>query len=341
MSSLKKYTLLDIARELNVSASTVSRALQDNPRISENMRRNVKDLAEKMEYQPDFRAMSLRKGSGRTLGVLLPQVDRHFFASVLRGVDEVSSEAGYNVLICQSYESVTKEAKLARSLLTGRIDGLLASISIETRNGEHFELLRRKNLPLVFFDRVLESLQVSKVVLDDHKGAMMAVEHLIETGRKKIVHFAGPGHIQIYANRTQGYLDALKKHDLPAEERLIFRGVITRQAGCEAFRVLREWPEMPDAVFSSGDYSALGAMICAKEAGLRVPHDLAFVGFANEPFGSIISPTLTSVDQHALEMGRLAATLLIQEIENKGKSFIPRKIVLDPLLIIRESTRSI
>jgi LacI family transcriptional regulator len=339
MPPSKKYTLHDIARELNVSASTVSRALQNNPRISEGMRRNVKELADKMEYQPDFRAMSLRKGSGKTIGVLLPQVDRHFFATVLRGVDEVSSEAGYNVLICQSYESVAKEAALARSLMTGKIDGLLASISIETRNGEHFEQFRRKNLPLVFFDRALESMQVSQVILDDRKGAMMAVEHLIENGRKKIAHFAGPGHIQIYANRTQGYLDALKKHDFTVDERLILKGVITRQAGCEAFRILNDRVDKPDAIFSSGDYSALGAMICAKEAGLRVPQDLAFVGFANEPFGSIINPTLSSVDQHALEMGRQAATLLIQEIENKTKSFIPRKIVLDPLLIVRQSTQ--
>lgn len=341
MPPSKKYTLHDIARELNVSASTVSRALQNNPRISERMRRNVKELADKMEYQPDFRAMSLRKGSGKTIGVLLPQVDRHFFATVLRGVDEVSSEAGYNVLICQSYESVAKEVALARSLMTGKIDGLLASISIETRNGDHFEQFRRKNLPLVFFDRALESLQVSQVILDDRKGAMMAVEHLIASGRKKIAHFAGPGHIQIYSNRTQGYLDALKKYDLPVDERLILKGVITRQAGCEAFRILNDRVDKPDAIFSSGDYSALGAMICAKEAGLRVPQDLAFVGFANEPFGSIINPTLSSVDQHALEMGRQAATLLIQEIENKSKSLIPRKIVLDPLLIVRQSTQNL
>jgi len=338
---VKKYTLRDIAKELNISASTASRALHDNPRISALVRRQVKELAKSMDYQPDFRAMSLRRGSGRTIGVLLPQVDRYFFASVLRGIDEISTEEGYNVLICQSYESLQKEEDLARSLLNGRIDGLLASVSIETRVGPHFEQYVSKGLPLVFFDRALDYLKVSKVVLDDYKGAYQAVQHLIDSGCRRIAHFAGPGHIEIYANRAGGYIDALTKNGIQVDPELIFSGVITQEAGCRAMKRLMEMGVKFDAIFSSGDYSALGAMVCAQQNGIDIPRDLSIIGFSNEPFGALIQPTLSSIDQHALEMGRQAATLLISEInlKNKNQTVFPRKIILDPQLVIRNSTR--
>jgi len=305
------------------------------------MRHQVKALAKSMDYQPDFRAMSLRRGSGSTIGVLLPQVDRYFFASVLRGVDEVCTELGYNVLICQSYESLQKEEDLAKSLLNGRIDGLLASVSIETREGPHFEQYLTKGVPLVFFDRSLDHLKVSKVVLDDYKGAYQAVKHLIDTGCSRIAHFAGPGHIEIYANRTRGYIDALTKHNIHVDPLLIFPGVITQEAGCRAMKRLLELGTPFDAIFSSGDYSALGAMMCALQAGIHIPNDVSVVGFANEPFGALINPTLTSIDQHALEMGRQAAALLLNEIDlkNKNKTILPRKIILDPQLVVRNSTR--
>ncbi len=340
MGPKKRYTIHDIAKELKTTASTVSRALNDNPRISVKMRRKVKDLARKVDYQPDFRALSLRTGSGRTIGVLVPQVDRHFFATVLRGIDEVATQANYNVLICQSYESISKETTLLRSLLAGKIDGLIASISIETGDAKNFEPFVRKGVPLVFFDRVLDSLRASKVVIDDYKGGVLAVEHLIAAGCRRIAHFAGPQHIQMYANRTLGFTDTIKKHKLDADPGLIFHGVITRETGCEALQQILKMVPRPDAVFSSGDYSALGAMLCALDAGLKVPYDMAFVGFANEPFGSIITPTLTSIDQHALEMGRQAAILLVEEIENKNssKTFVPRTVMLDPHLIPRSST---
>ena len=338
MGTKKRYTIHDIAKELNTTASTVSRALQDNPRISQKMRKKVKELARKLDYQPDFRALSLRTGSGRTIGVLVPQVDRHFFATVLRGIDEVATQANYNVLICQSYESLAKEQVLTRSLLGGKVDGLIASVSIETKDAKDFEPFVSKGVPLVFFDRVLNSIQASKVVIDDYKGAVLAVEHLISKGCRRIAHFSGPQHIQVYANRTKGYLDTLKKFELQEDLNLIFNGVITRETGCKAMQEILKMSTRPDGLFSSGDYSALGAMLCAIEAGLKVPEDIAFVGFANEPFGSIITPTLTSIDQHALEMGKQAALLLIEEIENKTKTFVPRTVMLDPQLISRCST---
>ncbi len=339
MGSKKRYTIHDLARELNTTPSTVSRALQDNPRISVKMRKTVKDLADKLNYQPDFKALSLRKGSGRTIGVLIPQVDRHFFATVLSGIDEVATAANYNVLICQSMESVEKENALIRSLISGKVDGLIASISIGTKDAASFKMFLEKGIPLVFFDRVIEDLRVSKVLIDDYMGAVLAVEQLINRGSKHIAHFAGPQHINIYQNRTRGYIDTLKNHSLPIDEEIIFYNVITRETGCQAMNKIIEMRNRPDAIFSSGDYSALGAMICARESGLEVPGDIAVTGFANEPFGTLIDPALTSLDQHGLEMGRQAADLLIEEIEHTGPNFVPRTVVLNPELHIRKSSR--
>lgn len=338
MHNKKRYTIQDIARELNTTASTVSRALQGNPRISEKMRNAVRELADRLDYHPDFRALSLKKGSGRTIGVMVPHVDRHFFSTVLRGIDEVATSANYSVLICQSYESHEKEETLIRSLMHGKVDGMIVSIASSTRDAGHYELLVRKGIPLVFFDRVWESMPVARVVIDDYKGACMAVEHLIKEGCVRIAHFAGPQHINVYKNRTKGFRDTLRKHGMPVETALIFNDVITRETGCQAMKKVLSMKNRPDAIFSSGDYSALGAMICAREAGVDVPKEMAFAGFANEPFDAIIEPALTSVDQRGIEMGRQAATLLIEEIENKEAAYVPRTVVLDPELIVRQSS---
>lgn len=337
-SPKQKYTIADIARELGTTTSTVSRALQDNPRISLKMRKAVQELAQKNNYQPDYRAASLRRGSAKTIGVLVPKVDRHFFATVLSGIDDVMAGEGYSVIICQSFESFEKEQQLVQSLMYGKVDGLIASISTETKDVTHFETLVSKGLPLVFFDRVWESLRVSKVLVDDYQGAVMAVEHLIENGCKTIAHFAGPQHINVYRNRTKGYLNTLKKHGLEVDEKLIFHDVITRDTGCKAMQKILNMSSLPDAIFSSGDYSALGAILCAKEAGVSIPEQIAITGFANEPWDSFFEPSLTSVDQHAFDIGRQAASLLLDELKNKKPSFVPKTIVLSPELIVRKSS---
>ena len=339
MNKKKKYTIQDIAKELNTTASTVSRALQDNPRISEKMRKSVKELADRLDYHPDFRALSLKKGSGRTIGVMVPHIDRYFFSTVLRGIDEVATEMKYSVLICQSFESAEKEELLIKSLLSGKVDGMLASVAASTKHASHFELFGKRGIPLVFFDRAWMPMNVSKVVIDDYAGAVASVRHLVEAGCRTIAHLAGPQHINVYKNRTSGYLDTLKEYGLQMDESMIFQNTITRETGCKAMSEILAMDNLPDGIFSSGDYSALGAIICARENGIRVPQDIAITGFANEPFGSIIHPSLTSVDQHGAEMGRQAASLLIEEMESNIEYFIPRTIVLKPKLIIRDSSQ--
>jgi LacI family transcriptional regulator len=338
MASRKKYTISDIARELNTTSSTISRALQDSPRISLKMRKAAQELARLHNYEPDFRASSLRKGNSKIIGILVPKIDRHFFATVLSGIDEVAAPSGYSVLICQSFESFEKEQQLVKNLMHGRVDGIISSISIETTDYSHFEQVISKGLPLVFFDRVCEPLRASKVMIDDYQGACMALEHLIENGCRDIAHFSGPQHINIYRDRTRGYFDTLNKYGLVANDQLIFKEAITRDAGCEAMKQMLRMKELPDAVFSSGDYSALGAILCAKEAGIIIPDEMAFTGFANEPWDSFFDPPLTSVDQHAFEIGKQAATLLLQQIESTDSIFVPRTLVLSPELIIRKSS---
>jgi LacI family transcriptional regulator len=338
MQPKKKYTISDIARELNTTSSTISRALQDNPRISLKMRQAAQALAKQHNYEPDFRASSLRKGNRSTIGVLLPKIDRHYFATVLSGIDEVATPAGYSVIICQSFESWEKEKQLLKNLMHGRVDGIISSISIETHDFSHFEQVLAKGLPLVFFDRVIESLKTNKVMVDDYVGATLAMEHLIQNGCRSIAHFSGPQHVNVYRERTRGYFDVLRKYNIEPDEQLIFHDAITREEGCRAMQQILKLDKRPDAVFSSGDYSALGAILCAREAGVKIPQEMAFTGFANEPWDSFIDPPLTSIDQHAYETGKQAANLLIQQIESRDEVFVPRTVTLNPELIIRKSS---
>jgi len=338
MIKKKKITIQDIARELNTTISTVSRALRDHPRISVETREKIKKYALEHDYQPDFRAASLRQGSARTIGVLVPRIDIHFFARVLRGIDEVASLNNYNVLIIQSLDSLSKEINLVKSLVYGKVDGLIASISIETHDGEHFKPLTNKGVPLVLFDKVLEDVDVTKVIIDDHYGAYIAVQHLINQGCKRIGHFAGPQYLNIYRNRKQGYLDALKDAGLKIDESLIFDDMLVKENGYEVMGKLHAMKNPPDAIFSSNDFAVVGAIMRAKELGVKVPQDIAFTGFANEPMDEIVDPTISSVEQNPVKMGKEAARLLIEQMEDKKNAFYPKTITLKPSLVVRQSS---
>jgi LacI family transcriptional regulator len=333
----QRVTIHDIANELNTTASTVSRALQDHPRISKEMKKAVWELAQKLNYQPNSMASSLRKGRGNTIGVIIPRIDRYFFSSVIRGIEDVAYEAGYNVIICQSYDSADREKAIVETLINGKVDGFLVSMANETKVLDHFKMIQSKGLPLIFFDRVPNQLEVSKVELDDYAGAFKAVEHLIQQGCKQIVHFAGPRHVSIYKNRLEGYKAALKKHGLPYSNSLVMDGIITREKGSEAAVAIQQMKPRPDGIFSAGDYSALGAIMKFKELGVRIPQDIAVVGYANEPYSEILDPALSSVDQHSKEMGLSVARLFLEEIANV-QGATPKKIILSPDLYIRKSS---
>jgi LacI family transcriptional regulator len=337
---MKKHriTIHDIARELNTTASTVSRALQNHPRISKGMKQAVLDLAQKLNYQPNSMASGLRKGKGNTIGVIIPRIDRYFFSSVIRGIEDVAYDAGYNVIISQSYDSKDREKEIVETLINGKVDGLLVSIAYETKTYEHFRMAISKGIPLIFFDRVPDDLDVSKVELDDFTGAFKAVEHLINQGCQRIIHFSGYKHISIYRNRLEGYKSALAKYQIPFDEKLVFEDVITRDKGRESVEKIIAMDPRPDGIFSAGDFSALGALIKFRDFGINIPEEIAIVGFANEPYAEIITPPLSSVDQHSKEMGQSTAKLFLEQVNGSTEQWFPRRIILSPDLIVRESS---
>lgn len=335
----KKSTIHDIARALGVTASTVSRALNNNPRISEEMRRQVREMAARLGYEPNHIASALRRGHTDIIGVVVPTANRSFFSNVVRGVQAVAQTAGYNVIICQSNDSSAEEANIIDALLRLRVDGIIASIARESRQFEHFRKVRQQGIPLVLFDRVNEDIGASTVVIDDQMGAYQATQHLVQQGYRRIGHFAGPQHLNIYKYRLRGYTDALEVAGMAVDGRLICTGNLDVTDGRRYMESLLALSEPPDAIFSASDYAAVGAMQVLKERGISVPQDFGIVGFANELFTSFTDPGLSTVDQHSERMGEFAARLFLEEIESGAEAFLPHKTVLTPTLIVRGSSR--
>ena len=337
--ALKRASISDIAKELDLAVSTVSRALSGHSRISESTRQRVWKLAEQLNYHPNHLAAALRKGRSNTLGVIVPHIDGHFFALVMKGIEAVANKSGFNVMLCQSNEDYVHEQKNIETLINAQVDGILVSLSRTTRDFKHFEKVRKRGIPLVFFDRILDGIDVSAVVLDDYQGGYQSVKHLLDQGCRRIAHFGGPQHLNIYKNRYLGYCQALRDHQLPIEEELVVFGDMKMEDGIAAMKQLLDLPQIPDAVFSASDFSIVGALQVLKERKLRIPYDMALAGFSNETFTSLTEPMLTSVDQHCEEMGRSAMRLLLEMVQEHTRQLLPRKIVLQPKLLLRESSR--
>ena len=333
-----QVTIHDIARMLNISASTVSRALSGNPRISKSTRDKVKKLAGKLDYRPNVVATNLRTGKSKTIGIVVPHINRNFFSNVIGGIEQTASNAGYRVIITQTYELYKKEVENIMALMNARVDGILVSVSGGTKTFSHFELVKKRGMPLLFFDRTIDEIETSRVVIDDFMGAYKAVRHLIEEGFKNIAHFAGPRHINIYKKRWMGYQEALKEGGLKSTDELLFIDNLTEEKGWKAAAKLMKLKNRPDAIFSASDISALGAIKYLKEHGYRIPEDMAIVGFANEPFTSIMEPGLTSVEQKGYLIGVSVANLFFEEIQQQGETRPFKKIIIEPELIIRKSS---
>jgi LacI family transcriptional regulator len=335
----ERTTIHDIARSLSITASTVSRALNDHPRISDATKRAVVAMAKKLSYQPHGIAAALRSGRSGIIGVVVPAMDRSFFASIIRGIEEKANSARYQVMICQTYEDPEKEIAAVETLLSARVDGIIASLAKKTKDLDHFAKVKRKGIPLILFDRVHDQLDVSHVVIDDFEAAYKAVEHLVQQGFRRIAHFTNIEKITIYKERLLGYKAALRNNNIPFDEQLVIESNLQLEDGKESMRRLLELNEWPDAVFSSSDLGAMGALQVLKERKIGVPEKIALVGFANEPFTMFCDPPLTSIDQHSKRIGNAAASIFLEEIRTAGRDeFVPKKIVLMPELIIRESS---
>ncbi|PZX61325.1 LacI family transcriptional regulator [Algoriphagus ratkowskyi] len=334
-----KATIHDIAEKLKVTASTVSRALNDNPRISDATKKRVLKAAKDLNYQPNNIAAALRSGRSKLIGVVVPTANRNFFSSVIRGIEEFANSLNYKVVISQSYDDFEKEKQTIEALLNVQVDGIIASLGKTTKNVDHFKKIISKGIPLVLFDRVTNDLDVSQVVIDDYYGAFQATEHLITEGCRRILHFTSAQNINIYKDRKRGYEDALLKHGIGVDPELILFSDMQLEDGRRIMQETLDRKIEFDAVFSSSDYSVMGAMQVLKENGLNIPQDVKLVGFGNEPFTSFTEPTLTTVDQKSIPMGQITAETFFEILNQKDQgSIIPKKTILKPELIIRNSS---
>lgn len=336
-----KYTsIIDIARQLNISKSTVSRALTGHPNVNPRTRKAVLDLAQEMDYQKNSLALGLSLHQTNTIGILVPEFMSTYFPSVILGAQEVFQAAGYQTVICHNNESYDAEVANVKLLLSYRVDGIIASHTKETRNFDHFRLVQRHGIPLVFFNRVSEELNAPNVVIDDYAAAVTAVEHLIKTGRRRIAHLAGPDSLINSRLRSQGYLDALKKHKIPVDPALMLSYDLSIEKVRIYMKHFLDLPQPPDALFAINDPTAIAAMEVVKEKGLRIPDDIAVVGFSNDFSAQLVSPSLTTVSQPTLDIGRESARLLLEEMKLKG-DYSGRKapcVQLKTKLIVRDSS---
>jgi len=330
-------TIKDLARELKISASTVSRALKNHPDISVETKRAVHELAERLNYQPNAVALSLKQRRSNTIGVIIPEIVHYFFSSVISGIEDVAYDSGFNVIICQSNERYEREVANAKTLLASRVDGVLVSISKETEDFKHLFNLRNNNVPMVFYDRVVPGLDVDQVIIDDFDAAYRVTRHLIDSGRKRIAHFAGPLKLLIGQNRMEGYIKALKEAGIEIDKSLIIEADTFEKARLAAMRLINEKRKF-DGIFAVNDLTAIGAMQTIQKRGIKIPDDVAVVGFSDGRFSGITDPTLTSVDQHGYEMGSIATKMLLKRILSEDNEYPFETKILNANLIVRGSS---
>ncbi len=334
-----KITISDIAKELGIAPATVSRALSDHPEISASTKKKVKAAAERLDYRPNKIASSLRSGKTKVIGVLIPTAEHLFFGSVIHGISNLASQHGYDVLIYQSNETEEFEKKGIDTFIGARVDGILASISKNTTNFSHFQSVKEKNIPIAFFDRTNDDLEISSVCIDDYMGAFMATESLIKSGYKRIAHISGPQRIKAFAERFRGYKAALNEYNVNFDPDLIFKGDISIEAGRKGLQYFLELEKKPDAVFATEDFTALGVLKELKEKGINIPDQFGIIGFCNDLFGEHITPPLSTVDQKTVQMGEEAFNLIYELISKKGEKINQQKRILTPALILRESSK--
>ncbi len=334
-----QITIKDLARKLNLSTSTVSRALRDLPDVSEKTKKKVRLLAKELDYEPNSIALSLVTKRTNTVGIMIPGFIIHFYSSAISAIQKHLMESGFNVIICQSGEDYKTEVNNVHALLSSRVDGIICSISRDTKDTDHLKQIQRKGIPLIMFNRVCHELNVSKVLVNDYGGARDAVEHLVTQGCKRIAHIAGPAGLQITNNRLKGYTDILKLHNMEIDQDLIVECDFTMESGMEGMKHLLSLSSPPDAVFAVCDAAAFGAMRVIKEAGIRIPEDIAIVGFTNEPLAELVDPPLTTVAQPTYDIGRTAARLFLEQIRLEPEDRFPETRILKTELMVRDSSR--
>lgn len=327
----------DIAEILNISVSTVSRALRDTYDVNPETRNKVLAVANQLKYKPNIHASALASGNTKNIGVVIPFITNYYFSTVISGIQETAYQNGYNLILLVTNDSAEREQSMIENLSITSLDGLLVSISSNSIMVDHFQSLIDNGISVVFFDRVPKDVEATKVMQDDFQGAFDATEHLIHNGYTRIAHIAGNEHLTFTQNRLHGYLEALKKYQIPFREEWIIYSGFSQQCGEDDMKKLLSLNEQPDAVFAVNDRKAVGAICTLKNSGLRVGKDIGVIGFTNDPISTIIDPPLSTIEEPAFDIGKQSCELLIKHIGNK--KILPKEIILPSKLIIRESSK--
>lgn len=340
MKRQKRTTIYDIAQKLNLAASSVSRALSDSNKINAETKALVLKTAAEMNYQQNAMASNLRKGSNPTIGVVVPRINQYFFSNVIAGLEEITFKKGYSLVICQSNELHAREVEGVNALVNQNVNCIVISIAAEKGSFDHLQQVLDRNIQLIQFDRVIAELETFKVLNDNRQGAYEAVVHLIEQGYRRIALLEGPQELHIFRDRKEGYIAALKDHGFPILSELMYANAWTKELGAEATTRLLDMPNPPDAIFAStSDFAALGVLEVASNKGIRIPEDLGICGYSNEPFTEITSPSITTIDQFSVEMGKTIGNLHFQQMEHLGPQDKIKTVNVRPKLIVRKSTQ--
>ena len=340
MRPKKRTTIYDIAEKLNLNPSSVSRALNNSSTVNPATKKLILKTAQELNYQRNTLASNLRTGHSKTIGVVVPRINQNFFSNVIAGIEDVTYEQGYNLIICQSNELLEKEVQCVNTLINQHVDCIVISISVETTEFKHLQNIIDHSIQLIQFDRVADELETLKVTNDNEQTSFEAVSHIIKQGYTRIALLEGPQNLNIFRQRKNGYLRALQENNLPVIKELMKENAWTKELSANATRELLSLTQPPDAIFAStSDFSALGVLEVATAMNVKVPNELGICGYSNEDFTDITSPSITTIDQFSFYMGKTVANLYFQEMENADTVVIPKVISIKPKLIIRSSTQ--
>lgn len=336
----KEITIYDIARHLNISATTVSRGLRNHSAINKNTRKKIAEAAKLLGYRSNLFASSLRSNKTRTLGVIVPRLNSYFMATVLAGMEDAANREGYNLIISQSLESSEKEIANAQILYNKRVDGLLVSLAYDTENIHHLNPFFEKKIPVVFFDRVYSHGESTSVIIDNFQAAYSVTRHLLEQGCKRIMHLGGNLLRNVYSERLRGYKQALRDFKIHFDEKLVVISNLSEEAGTQAGEQILKMKtsNRPDGFFSANDLAAVHCMIKLKSAGIKIPRDIAFAGFNNDPISRVVEPNLTTVNYPGFSVGETAVISLINHLDGISSMKNTNTIILRSELVIRDSS---
>ena len=334
---MKEATIYDIAKALNLSPSTVSRGLKNHPAINAETKGKITEKAKELNYQHNTFASNLRRKSTKTIGVVIPRFDSYFMSTVIAGMELEANKSGYNLIISQSQESVKKEIDCINTLFHSRVDGVLLSHAVDVDNIRHLKILQDKNIPIIVFDRAMSMSSFASIEIDNLRAGYEATEHLISKGCKRIVHFGGGADCDLYKDRFQGYRLALEKHGVAYDSNLVYHNSFTEENSLNSAEDILKMDHKPDGIFIANDTSAAIIMNHLIKNGIKVPEDIAIIGFNNDPISKLVTPSLSTVNYPGVEMGRMAAFTLINILSNNAKNSL-NKILLNYEVIERNST---